>query len=68
MGGTCAVPAAFFPAMQDARTYRQYAEECRKLAEAMPQHRANLLDMASVWANLAEKAEAKEKGASQETN
>jgi len=47
--------------MQDAKTYRQYAEDCRKLAESMPAHRANLLDMAALWANLAEKAEAKEK-------
>jgi len=43
--------------MQDARTYRQYAEECRKLAETMPQHRTTLLDMAAVWGALAEKAE-----------
>ena len=45
--------------MQDAQTYRDYAEECRKLAAALPQHRASLLDMAAVWANLAEKAERK---------
>ena len=50
-----------FQVMQDAKTYRQYAEDCRKLAESMPAHRANLLDMAALWANLAEKAEAKEK-------
>jgi ferric-dicitrate binding protein FerR (iron transport regulator) len=50
-----------FLAMQDSRTYRQYAEECRKLAQSMPEHSATLLDMAAVWANLAEKAEAKEK-------
>jgi hypothetical protein len=48
--------------MQDAQTYRQYAEECRKLAEAMPQHRVHLLDMAAVWASLAEKAERKTDG------
>lgn len=51
--------------MQDAHTYRQYAEECRKLAEAMPQHRAHLLDMAAVWANLAEKADGKADGKDQ---
>jgi len=46
--------------MQDAQTYRKYAEECRKLAQSMPEHRAKLLDMAAVWTRLAEKAEAKE--------
>jgi hypothetical protein len=48
--------------MQDARTYRQYAEECRALARSMPEHRANLLDMAAVWDELAKKADAKERG------
>jgi ferric-dicitrate binding protein FerR (iron transport regulator) len=43
--------------MQDAKTYRQYAEECRRLAASMPTHRAKLLDMAAVWTNLAAKAE-----------
>jgi hypothetical protein len=43
--------------MQDARTYRQYAEECRKLAKSMPEHRAKLLDMAAVWLDLAIKSE-----------
>ena len=47
--------------MQDAKTYRQYAEECRKLAQSMPEHRARLLDMAAVWMDLAAKAETKEK-------
>ena len=47
--------------MQDAKTYRQYAEECRKLAQSMPEHRQSLLDMAAVWTDLAAKAEAKEK-------
>jgi len=47
--------------MQDAKTYRQYAEECRKLAQSMPEHRQSLLDMAGVWTDLAAKAEAKEK-------
>ena len=43
--------------MQDARTYRQYADECRALANTMPEHRAKLLDMAAVWDELAKKAE-----------
>jgi hypothetical protein len=47
--------------MQDAKTYRQYAEECRKLAQSMPAHRESLLNMAVVWMDLAEKAEGKQK-------
>jgi hypothetical protein len=47
--------------MQDARTYRQYAEECRKLADTLPKHRKHLLDMAAVWTELADKAEARAK-------
>lgn len=47
--------------MQDAKTYRQYAEDCRKLAKAMPQHCANLLSMAQVWDQLAAKAAGEEK-------
>jgi hypothetical protein len=47
--------------MQDAKTYRQYAEDCRRLARSMPEHRAKLLDMASMWADLASRAEATER-------
>jgi hypothetical protein len=47
--------------MQDAKTYRQYADDCRRLAHSMPEHRTKLLDMASVWADVASKAEANEK-------
>lgn len=47
--------------MQDAKTYRQYAAECMKLAQSMPEHRTKLADMAAVWTDLAAKAEAKEK-------
>ena len=47
--------------MQEAETYRQYAEECRKLADALPKHRVHLLDMVAVWTDLAEKADGKEK-------
>jgi len=47
--------------MEDASTYRQYAEECRKLAKSMPDHREKLLSMAAVWLELAEKAD-NEKG------
>jgi len=42
--------------METAKTYRQYAEECRKLARSMPEHRAKLLAMAEVWLELAKKA------------
>jgi hypothetical protein len=49
--------------MQDAKTYRQYADDCRKLAHSLPENRAKLLDMASVWNDLASKAEAREKNA-----
>ena len=55
------LPARSFSAMQDANTYRQYAEECRKLAQSMPEHRESLLNMAAVWMDLAQKAEAKQK-------
>jgi hypothetical protein len=41
--------------MESANTYRQYAEECRKLARSMPEHRA----MAAVWLELADKADGK---------
>ena len=43
--------------MEDAKTYRQYAEECRKLARSIPEHRGKLFDMAEVWLQLAAKAE-----------
>ena len=43
--------------MEDASIYRQYADECRKLAKSMPEHRTKLLDMAAVWVELAVKAE-----------
>jgi len=46
--------------MQDARTYRQYAEECIKLVKVMPQHRATLEEMAATWQKLAEAADSKE--------
>ena len=43
--------------MEDANTYRRYAEECRRLARSMPEHRAKLLDMAAIWLELAVKVE-----------
>jgi hypothetical protein len=47
--------------MKKAQTYWEYAQECMQLARSMPQHRAKLLDMASVWTDLAAKAEARER-------
>jgi hypothetical protein len=47
--------------MQDAKTYRRYAEDCRKLATTMPEQRKTLLDMAAVWEELATKADRKGK-------
>jgi len=52
--------ARFCSVMETAKTYRQYAEECRKLARSMPEHRAKLLAMAEVWLDLAKKADAKD--------
>lgn len=52
--------------MENAGTYRRYAEECRKLARSMPEHRAKLVDMAAVWLALAVRAE-NEKGGSNKT-
>jgi len=50
----------FCSAMPDARTYRQFAEECIKLVKAMPQHRATLEEMAATWRRLAAAADGKE--------
>jgi ferric-dicitrate binding protein FerR (iron transport regulator) len=58
---TSARNTAFRWAMQDAKTYRQYAEDCLKLARQQPQHRARLEEMAAVWTDLAEKAEGRKK-------
>ena len=46
--------------MPDARTYRQFADECMKLVKAMPQHRASLEEMAATWRRLAAAADGKE--------
>jgi hypothetical protein len=45
--------------MDESETYRTFAEECRRMARnALPHQKAILLEMAELWANLAEKAEA----------
>ena len=44
--------------MQDAKTYRQYAAECRRIAATMnTQDKETLLAMAKVWDDRAEEAE-----------
>jgi hypothetical protein len=43
--------------MPDDKTYRDYADECGRLARSMPEHRAKLIDMAAAWNALAEAAE-----------
>jgi hypothetical protein len=49
--------------MRDPETYRQYAKECRRLANMMPQeHRGKLLEIAEAWSKLAEDAERQTSG------
>jgi hypothetical protein len=44
--------------MQDATSYRQYAQECRRIAATMgAREKAVLLEMAKVWEERAEEAE-----------
>jgi hypothetical protein len=44
--------------MQDARTYRQYATDCRRIAETMNANdKAIMLEMAKVWEERAEEAD-----------
>lgn len=43
--------------MRDAKTFRRYAEECRRLALTLPQHKETLLRMADAWLACAEEEE-----------
>ena len=43
--------------MKEAHQYRQYAEECRRIAAAMPQHSDTLLNIAAAWEWQTVKAE-----------
>jgi hypothetical protein len=44
--------------MKDAKTYRQYAAECRRIARTMSgEDRATLEQMAELWENTAREAE-----------
>jgi hypothetical protein len=44
--------------MRDPAKFRNYAEECRRLANSMPtEHRGTLLKMADAWVQCAREAE-----------
>lgn len=43
--------------MRDSKTFRKYAEECRRLANKMPEHKSALLEMAEAWLACANAAE-----------
>jgi hypothetical protein len=44
--------------MQDAKTYRQYADDCRRIAETMSaKDKTVLLEMAKVWEERAVEAD-----------
>ena len=48
--------------MQDARIYRQYAEDCRRIADTMNANdKAIMLEMAKVWEERATEADRAEK-------
>jgi hypothetical protein len=46
--------------MQSPATFRAYAEECKRLANSMPEHRDALMQMADAWIVCAERAEKKD--------
>ena len=49
--------------MQDSNIYRQYANDCRRIAETMSaKDKAIMLEMAKVWEERAVDAERVEKG------
>jgi hypothetical protein len=44
--------------MKDAKTYRQYAADCRRIAQTMRgEDRATLLRMAELWETSAQEAD-----------
>ena len=48
--------------MQDSKTYRQYANDCRRIAETMSaRDKAIMIEMAKVWDERAVEAERVEK-------
>jgi hypothetical protein len=51
--------------MGESETYRRFAEECRRMARnALPHQKTILLEMAQLWTNLAENADAENGAAS----
>jgi hypothetical protein len=49
--------------MAEARQYRQYAEECRRIARTLPpDQRERLMEVADAWDACARTAESKENG------
>lgn len=49
--------------MQDVKTYQQYANDCRRIAETMnAKDKAIMLEMAKVWDERAAEATRIEKG------
>ena len=46
--------------MQNPATFRAYADECKRLAKSMPDHKDALMQMAQAWIACAERAEQKE--------
>ncbi len=52
----------------DATRFRQYAAECRRLADrAAEQDKATLMEIAAAWIACAEEAERKQQGAQSTT-
>jgi phytoene/squalene synthetase len=48
--------------MQDAKKYREYAEECRRIAQHLPpDQKATLLEIANAWIRCAENEERNKK-------
>jgi hypothetical protein len=44
--------------MKDVIKFREYAEDCRRLAKSMkPEHKATLLETADAWERVAEEGE-----------
>jgi len=45
--------------MNDSMKFREYAEDCRRLAKSMePEHKTTLLEIADAWERVAEEVEA----------
>jgi len=54
--------------MRDAKTYRTYADDCRRIAERMNgKDKVALIHMAELWEKLADDAERQEKNTGRPT-